>query len=152
RWGWGYDGVLLFAPFHHYGAPDDMRAFVNRAHELGIGVILDVVYNHLGPDGNYLGAFSDQYFSRRHVTDWGDALNFDAPGSSAVREFFLATVRHLLEEYHLDGFRFDATQAMVDDSPRHILADITTAARAAAGDRHVYLINENEPQDTTLVR
>ena len=89
RWGWGYDGVQLFAPFHHYGSPDDMRHFVNKAHELGIGVILDLVYNHLGPDGNYTGVFSDQYVSPTHATDWGDALNFDGPGSEGVREFFL---------------------------------------------------------------
>jgi maltooligosyltrehalose trehalohydrolase len=152
RWGWGYDGVHLFAPYHHYGSADDMRRFIDRAHAIGLGVILDVVYNHLGPDGNYLGQFSDDYFSKTHHTDWGDALNFDGANSSGVREFFLANVRHWIEEYHLDGFRFDATQAMIDDTPRHILAEITETARRSGGRKKIYLINENEPQNTQLVR
>ncbi|MEA2735719.1 MAG: maltooligosyltrehalose trehalohydrolase, partial [Humisphaera sp.] len=152
RWGWGYDGVQLFAPFHHYGAPDDMRRFIDCAHAIGLGVILDLVYNHLGPDGNYLGQFSDDYFSKTHHTDWGDALNFDGENSHGVREFFLANVRHWIEEYHLDGFRFDATQAILDDTPRHILMEITETARRSGGKRKIYLSNENEPQNTQLVR
>lgn len=152
RWGWGYDGVQLFAPYHPYGSADDMRRFVDRAHAIGIGVILDLVYNHLGPDGNYTGAFSDTYVSPTHSTDWGDAMNFDGPGSAGVREFFLSNIRLWIEEYHLDGFRFDATQAIIDDSPRHILAEIAETARRSAGRRKVYLINENEPQNTQLVR
>ncbi|QOV92371.1 malto-oligosyltrehalose trehalohydrolase [Humisphaera borealis] len=152
RWGWGYDGVQLFAPYHHYGTPDDMRRFIDRAHAVGLGVILDVVYNHLGPDGNYASVFSDQYFSPTHQTDWGDAMNFDAAGSRPVREFFLCNVRMWIEEYHLDGFRFDATQALVDESERHILAEITEVARRSAGNRAIYLVNENEPQHTQLVR
>lgn len=152
RWGWGYDGVQLFAPFHHYGSPDDMRRFIDTAHAIGIGVILDLVYNHLGPDGNYTGAFSDQYVSTSHSTDWGDALNFDGEGSHGVREFFLANIRFWIEEYHLDGFRFDATQAILDNSPKHILAEITETAWRSARGRKVYLINENEPQNTQLVR
>jgi maltooligosyltrehalose trehalohydrolase len=136
RWGWGYDGVQLFAPYHHYGSADDFRKFVDRCHAIGLGVILDVVYNHLGPDGNYLGQFSDDYFSRSHNTDWGDAINFDGENCAAVREFFLSNVRYWLEEFHLDGFRFDATQAIIDTkSPKHILAEITeTALDAAAAD------------------
>jgi maltooligosyltrehalose trehalohydrolase len=152
RWGWGYDGVQLFAPYHHYGSADDMRRFVDRAHQLGVGVILDLVYNHLGPDGNYLGQYSKQYFSRSHTTDWGDAMNFDGPGSEGVREFFLSNIRHWIEEYHLDGFRFDATQAILDDSPKHILAEITEAAHRSGNGKSIYLINENEPQHTRLVR
>jgi maltooligosyltrehalose trehalohydrolase len=153
RWGWGYDGVQLFAPYHYYGSADDMRRFIDRAHAVGLGVILDVVYNHLGPDGNYLGQFSDDYFSKTHRTDWGDALNFDGENSHGVREFFLANVRHWIEEYHLDGFRFDATQAIIDTrSPRHILAEITETARRSGGRRKIYLVNENEPQNTQLVR
>jgi maltooligosyltrehalose trehalohydrolase len=145
--------VQLFAPFHHYGSPDDMRRFVDRAHALGLGVILDLVYNHLGPDGNYLGQFTDNFFSRTHHTDWGDAINFDGENSAGVREFFLSNVRHWIEEYHLDGFRFDATQAMIDTrSPRHILAEITETARRSGGSKKIYLINENEPQNTQLVR
>lgn len=152
RWGWGYDGVALFAPYHHYGSPDDLRRFVDRAHALGIGLILDVVYNHLGPDGNYLKAYADTYFSATHMTDWGEALNFDGAGSAGTREYFLANVRHWVEEYHFDGFRFDATQAIVDDSKTHILAEITETARRSGGRRSIYLINENEPQHTRLVR
>ena len=152
RWGWGYDGVQLFAPFHHYGSPDDLRRFVDEAHKIGLGVILDLVYNHLGPDGNYTGAFSDHYVSPTHGTDWGDALNFDTEGSHGVRTFFLANVRLWIEEYHFDGFRFDATQAIMDSSPKHILAELTETAVRSAGSRKVYLINENEPQHTKLVR
>jgi maltooligosyltrehalose trehalohydrolase len=151
--GWGYDGVNLFAPTRLYGAPDDFRRFVDRAHALGIGVILDLVYNHLGPDGNYLGEFSPDYFSQRHKTDWGDAINFDGPDSAPVREYYLANARYWIEEYHLDGFRFDATQNIYDDSPgEHILAAIARTTREAAGRRSIYLVNENEPQHTRLVR
>ena len=152
HFGWGYDGVSLFATYHAYGSPDDARRFVDTAHKLGLAVILDLVYNHLGPDGNFLGAYSDTYFSQTHHTDWGDALNFDGDGSAAVRAFFLANIRLWIEEYHFDGFRFDATQAIVDTSPAHILAQITEQARKSAGQRGVYLINENEPQHTKLVR
>jgi maltooligosyltrehalose trehalohydrolase len=152
RWGWGYDGVDLFAPTHLYGSPDDLRAFIDKAHALGIGVILDVVYNHFGPDGNYLHAFTESYFTDKHKNDWGRSINFDDVHSGGVREFFVADARHWIEEYHFDGFRFDATQAIVDDSPEHILAAITREAREAAGKRSIYLINENEPQHTRLVR
>ncbi|MDP9172866.1 MAG: malto-oligosyltrehalose trehalohydrolase [Planctomycetota bacterium] len=152
KFGWGYDGVDLFAPFHHYGSPDDFRRFVDRAHALGIGIILDLVYNHLGPDGNYLKEFSPAYFNAEHHTDWGDALNFDGQDSQPVREFFVSNAIYWVTEFHLDGFRFDATQAIVDTSPHHILAEITQSARKAAGKRTLYLINENEPQHTKLVR
>jgi maltooligosyltrehalose trehalohydrolase len=152
RFGWGYDGVDLFAPTSLYGTPDDLRRFVDRAHALGMAVILDVVYNHIGPDGNYLGEFSGFYFSEEHKNDWGDSLNFDGEGSAGVREFFISNARLWISEYHFDGFRFDATQAIIDDSQQHILADITQAARAAAGRRGIYLITENEPQETRVVR
>jgi maltooligosyltrehalose trehalohydrolase len=150
--GWGYDGVDLFAPFHQYGSPDDFRTFVNRAHEIGIGVILDLVYNHIGPDGNYLKQFTDSFFNRRHRTDWGEAINFDGEESAPVREFFISNAVYWITEFHLDGFRFDATQSIVDDSPDHILAEITRAVRAAAKHKSLYLVNENEPQNTRLVR
>lgn len=150
--GWGYDGVDLFAPSRLYGQPDDFRRFVDRAHALGIAVILDLVYNHLGPDGNYLPQFSPDYFNAEHKTDWGDAINFDGQGSAPVREFYLANARYWVEEFHVDGYRFDATQAIVDTSAKHILAEITEAARRAAGRRSICLINENEPQHTRLVR
>lgn len=152
RFGWGYDGVGLFAPTWLYGEPDAFRAFVNAAHRHGIGVILDVVYNHLGPDGNYLQAFSPWYFSTRHETDWGSAINFDGEKSGPVREFFTSNARYWIEEFHLDGLRLDATQSIYDDSPRHILADIARTARSAAGNREIYLVAENESQHTILVR
>lgn len=152
RFGWGYDGVDLFAPFHHYGSPDDFRRFVDRAHAIGLGVILDLVYNHFGPDGNYLREFSDGYFNSEHQTDWGEAINYDGRDHQPVREFFVSNAVYWITEFHLDGFRFDATQAIVDTTSEHILAEITRASRAAAGDRTIYLINENEPQHTRLVR
>ena len=152
QFGWGYDGVNLFAPTRLYGAPDDFRRFINRAHAVGIGVILDVVYNHLGPDGNYLKEFSTDYFSTRHKTDWGEALNYDGPNNGPVRELFIANARYWIEEYHLDGFRFDATQNIYDDSKDHILAAITRQARQAAGKRRIYLVAENESQETRIVR
>ena len=152
RFGWGYDGVDLFAPYHHYGTPDDFRRFVDRAHALGLGVILDVVYNHLGPDGNYLGQFADEYFAPHYGTDWGDALNFDGALSSGMRELCLANVRHWIEEYHLDGLRLDATQNIYDASPRHILREIADTARRASDGRKLFIVAENEPQLTRTVR
>ena len=152
RFGWGYDGVDLFAPTWLYGQPDDLRSFVNAAHAHGISVILDVVYNHFGPDGNYLGAFSPWYLSPKHTTDWGDALNFDGEHSGPVREFMESNARYWIAEFHLDGLRLDATQEIHDDSPRHILIDIAHAAHAAADGRRITLIAENEQQQTILVR
>jgi maltooligosyltrehalose trehalohydrolase len=152
RFGWGYDGVDLFAPYHGYGTPDDFRRFVDAAHAAGVGVILDVVYNHLGPSGNYLREFTPHYFSERHRTDWGDAINFDGPDAGPVREFFTANASYWIAEFHLDGLRLDATQEIYDDSPRHILAEIGASAREAAGERAVLLVAENERQDTRLLR
>ena len=130
EFGWGYDGVDLFAPCRLYGTPDDLRAFVNQAHSLGLGVILDVVYNHLGPDGNYLRVFSEDYFTDRHENDWGDSLNFDGPNSGPVREFFITNGRYWIDEFHFDGFRFDATESIFDKSDEHIVGAIGRAARA----------------------
>ena len=152
RFGWGYDGVDLFAPYHGYGSPDDLRTFVDRAHDIGLGVILDVVYNHFGPDGNYLGEYAASYISARHATDWGGALNFDGEDCAAVREFVVSNAEHWIREYHFDGLRLDATHAIVDDSRPHILEEIGTAARAAAGDREVLIVAETEPQDARIVR
>jgi maltooligosyltrehalose trehalohydrolase len=152
RFGWGYDGVDLFAPTRLYGEPDDFRRFVDRAHTLGLGVILDVVYNHLGPDGNYLKQFSEHYFTDRYANEWGDAINFDGEQSGPVREFFLANAGYWIDEYHLDGLRLDATQQIYDASPEHILAALARRVRAAAGGRATLLIAENEPQDTRLMR
>jgi maltooligosyltrehalose trehalohydrolase len=153
EFGWGYDGVDLFAPCRLYGTPDDLRAFVDHAHSLGLGVILDVVYNHLGPEGNYVRVFSDNYFTdQNEKNDWGDSLNFDGRNSGPVREFFITNGRYWIDEFHFDGFRFDATQSIVDSSEEYIVGAIGRAARIAAGGRSIILIAENEPQDTKLVR
>ncbi len=152
RFGWGYDGVNLFAPTRLYGRPDDFRRFVDAAHAIGLGVILDVVYNHFGPDGNYVREFAEEYFSPHHENEWGDPLNFDGPGSGPVRELFLANARHWIGEYHLDGLRLDATQAIHDGSVEHIIAAIARTARDAAGGRRILLVAENEPQEARLAR
>ena len=149
---WGYDGVDFFAPAHVYGTPDDLRAFMDAAHAAGVAVILDVVYNHFGPDGNYLRAFAEHYFSKKHPCEWGEALNFDDNDCGPVREFFLANARYWIEEFHFDGFRFDATQSIFDSSEEHILAAIVREGRAAAKERELIMIAENEPQATKLVR
>jgi maltooligosyltrehalose trehalohydrolase len=150
RFGWGYDGVSLFAPFHRYGSPDDFRRFVDAAHGEGLAVILDVVYNHLGPDGNCLAQYSPSYFGGR-VTDWGHGINFHTEGSEGVREFFLANARYWIAEFHLDGLRLDATQSIHDESADHILAAVGRAVREAAAGRRTLVIAENEPQDVRLV-
>jgi len=152
EFGWGYDGVFLFAPTHLYGSTDDFRRFVDRAHQLGLGVILDVVYNHFGPEGNCLEEYAREYFTDHYTTDWGKAINFDDEGSKPVREFFTSNAAYWIQEFHLDGLRLDATQNIYDSSPRHILADISKAVRAAAPERSTYLVGENEPQETRLVR
>jgi len=150
--GWGYDGVDLFAPTHLYGEPDDLRRFVDEAHRCGVAVILDVVYNHLGPEGNYLKQFAEEYFSERHHTEWGEALNFDGPGSQAVREFFISNAAYWVREFHFDGLRIDATQSVFDDSEEHILASITSRVREEARGRATLVVGENEPQHARLVR
>ncbi|MBI4447071.1 MAG: malto-oligosyltrehalose trehalohydrolase [Acidobacteria bacterium] len=152
RFGWGYDGVFPFAPTRLYGRPDDFRHFVEEAHRCALGVILDVVYNHLGPDGNYLKEFSEDYFTDRYTTDWGEAINFDGESCGPVREFFLANVAYWIREFHLDGFRMDATHSIHDQSDPHIPAAISRHAHEAAGKRSIMIIAENEPQDTSLVR
>lgn len=143
---WGYDGVQLYAPFHGYGDYDAFKRFVDAAHRRGLGVILDVVYNHLGPDGNYLPFFSPHYFTDRYKNDWGEALNFDGPDAGPVREFILGNVRHWIDAFHLDGLRLDATQAIFDVGTPHIIAEIVRAARHSAGSRKVVVVAENEPQ------
>jgi maltooligosyltrehalose trehalohydrolase len=152
EFGWGYDGVCWFAPSHLYGRPDDLRRFIDLAHAQGIGVVLDVVYNHLGPDGNYLGIYGKDYFTDRYKNEWGDALNFDGPNAAAVREFALASVEQWVREYHVDGFRLDATQQIFDSSTEHIITAIVERARRAAGGRQVIVVGENEPQHAELLR
>ncbi len=119
---WGYDGVDLFAPSHVYGGPDGFKRFIDAAHQQGLGVLVDVVYNHLGPDGNYLRAFSPDYFTDKFETPWGEAINYANPH---VRQFVLDNARYWIEEFHADGLRLDATHAIFDDSPKHILAELS---------------------------
>lgn len=152
RFGWGYDGVDFFAPTRLYGEPDDFRRFVDRAHAAGLGVILDVVYNHFGPDGNYLKQFAADYFTDRYKNEWSEAINFDGPNSGPVREFFLANAAYWIEEFHLDGLRLDATQQIFDNSPENILAAITRQVREAAHGRATLIVAENENQHARLVQ
>jgi maltooligosyltrehalose trehalohydrolase len=139
---WGYDGAALFAPARCYGTPDDLRRFVDVAHTLGLAVHLDVVYNHLGPDGAYAAAFSRRFFSERHRSPWGAGINLDGPHARGVRDFFVTNALHWIREYHLDGLRLDATHAMVDESARHFLAELSARVRAGAG-RPVVLMAED---------
>jgi maltooligosyltrehalose trehalohydrolase len=121
---WGYDCVSIYAPSRAYGKPDDLRTLVNAAHEAGLAVILDVVYNHLGPDGNYMGAYSDHYFNAAHHTPWGAAFNLDGPDAAPVRRHFAENPLYWVKEFHMDGFRLDATHAIPDDSPKHLIQAI----------------------------
>ncbi|MGZ8383131.1 MAG: malto-oligosyltrehalose trehalohydrolase [Nitrospira sp.] len=146
RWNWGYDGVGLYAPAHVYGDPEALKRFVDEAHLRGLGVILDVVYNHLGPEGNYLPAFSDDYFTDRYPNEWGQAINFDGPGSQGVREFFIQNACYWIEEFHMDGLRLDAVHAFHDAGPVHVVAELSQAARTAAGKRSIILVAECEAQ------
>jgi maltooligosyltrehalose trehalohydrolase len=150
RFGWGYDGVSLYAPTRLYGTPDDLRSFVDRAHALGLGVILDVVYNHVGPDGSQLSEFSAEYFTDKYQNDWGPAINFEGP--AAVRDFFVENAGYWISEFHLDGLRLDATQDIKDASPEHVIATIVRRTRDAAAGRQVFIVAENEPQETSIVR
>jgi len=152
RFGWGYDGVDLFAPTRLYGTPDDFRAFVDHAHACGLAVILDVVYNHLGPDGAYLREFSAEYYTDRYKNEWGEPINFDGPGATAVREFFVANAAYWVDEFHIDGLRLDATQQIFDASPVNVQVEITRAVRDAARGRETLVIAENEPQHVKLVK
>jgi maltooligosyltrehalose trehalohydrolase len=129
---WGYDGVSIFAPARCYGSPDDLRALVDAAHAHGLAVVLDVVYNHLGPDGAYAHAFSPHYFTERHHTAWGAAVNLDGPHSREVRRFFIENALHWVREYHVDGLRLDATHALQDDGEPNFLAELTTTVRTHA--------------------
>ena len=141
RRNWGYDGVVPYAPDSSYGRPEDLKALVQAAHHAGLMVFLDVVYNHFGPKGNYLSLYAPQFFTDRHHTPWGAAINFAA---DPVRQYFIHNALYWLEEYHFDGLRFDAVHAIIDESPRHILEDIAAAVRARDPDRHVHLVLEND--------
>lgn len=152
RYGWGYDVVHYFAPTRLYGTPDEFRSFVDTAHGLGLGVILDVVYNHCGTVGCFLPEFGKGYFSSKWRSDWGHALNFDGDQAQPVREYFTANAEYWIREFHLDGYRLDATQAIFDSSSPHILSDISWRARVAADSRDILLVGENEPQNVSLLR
>jgi len=151
--GWGYDGVDLFAPHHAYGGPDGLKRLVDAAHARGLGVVLDVVYNHLGPAGNYLPEFGP-YFSARHRTNWGDAINFDGPGSDEVRRFVIDNTLMWLRDYHCDGLRLDAVHAIVDQSATHILEALAVevGALAAHAGRPLFLVAESDLNDPRFVR
>jgi maltooligosyltrehalose trehalohydrolase len=149
---WGYDGVYLYAAQNSYDGPHALQKLVDACHAVGLAIILDVVYNHLGPEGNYLGEFGP-YFTDRYRTSWGPALNYDGPGSDAVRDFILANVRHWIEDFHFDGLRLDAVHAVHDTRPRHLLREIKeTAAAAARSGRRVHVIAESLVNDVRMVR
>ncbi|HJY77082.1 MAG TPA: malto-oligosyltrehalose trehalohydrolase [Burkholderiales bacterium] len=141
RRNWGYDGVLPYAPDAVYGRPEELKALVQAAHQAGLMVFLDVVYNHFGPKGNYLGLYAPQFFTAKHQTPWGAAIDFSV---GTVREYFIRNALYWLEEYRFDGLRFDAVHAIVDESPRHVLEDIAAAVHARDPDRHVHLVLEND--------
>ncbi|GAB0117291.1 malto-oligosyltrehalose trehalohydrolase [Acidisoma sp. 7E03] len=148
---WGYDGVLPYAPDASYGRPEDFKALVDAAHARGIGVLLDVVYNHFGPEGNYLSAYADAFFTERHQSPWGAGINVDGPDSRPVREFFIQNALYWIHEFHLDGLRFDAVHAIQDDSDRHLLVEMAERLRASVTDRPLHLILENEDNRASLL-
>ncbi|MGH7748223.1 MAG: malto-oligosyltrehalose trehalohydrolase, partial [Candidatus Dormibacteria bacterium] len=151
--GWGYDGVNLFAPHHAYGGPDGLRRLVDACHAHGLAAVLDVVYNHLGPDGNYLGAFGP-YFTDRYRTPWGEAINLDGRQSDEVRAFVVDNALMWLRDYHLDGLRLDAVHAILDTSAVHILEELAGRVRALEAElgRRLWLIAESDLNDPRLVR
>ena len=148
---WGYDGVDLFAPTRNYGRPDDLRCLVDAAHREGLGVILDVVYNHFGPDGNYLRLYSDDYFTDRHRSPWGEGINYDGVNSRRVRDLVIENACYWIREFHMDGLRLDATDAIVDDNPLHIVAEIAENVRAVS-DKSVVVISEEASNDVRTIR
>ncbi|MFZ1942463.1 MAG: malto-oligosyltrehalose trehalohydrolase [Acidobacteriaceae bacterium] len=150
---WGYDGVSLYAPAHSYGTPDDFQRLVDEAHARGIAVYLDVVYNHLGPDGAYQSAFAPQFYTNKHKTLWGDGLNFDSEGRDRVRAYFIESALSWVYDYHVDGFRADATDTIRDDSQPHFLTELTERVHQAATSlgRNVILIAEDARNERKLV-
>jgi maltooligosyltrehalose trehalohydrolase len=151
--GWGYDGVLLYAPHHAYGGPEGLKRLVDACHQRGLAVVMDVVYNHLGPSGNHLAKFGP-YFTDRYNTPWGDAVNFDGPGSDEVRRFFVDNALMWLRDYHIDGLRLDAVHAIVDTSAMHILEEIGVEVQALSAHvrRTLFLVAESDLNDPRIVR
>ena len=148
QFGWGYDGVNLFAPYHLYGSNQDLKAFINEAHQLRIGVVLDVVYNHLGPEDNQMPNLTKNYLNPDFTTDWGAAINFDILGS---RQFFLINAEYWIQEYHFDGLRIDATPCFFTKKQPHILAELAQRIKKAGGKRKTIVIGENEPQNPSML-
>jgi len=144
---WGYDCVSIYAPARVYGSPDELRMLVNEAHQAGLAILLDVVYNHLGPDGNYMSMYSDRYFNAAHHTPWGAAFNLDGEESGPVRSFFAENPDYWVREYHIDGFRLDATHAIPDESPKHLIQEIAEKVQA----RGSLVICEDPRNDRKLV-
>ena len=145
RRNWGYDGALLFAPDNRYGRPEALKALVDAAHARGLMVFLDVVYNHFGPEGNYLHVYAPQFFTERHLTPWGAAINFDGPHNHLVRQFFIHNALYWLEEYHFDGLRLDAVHAILDESQPDILTELAQRVHEIFGKRrHIHLVLEND--------
>lgn len=145
---WGYDGVLPFAPHRCYGRPEELKRLIDEAHRLGLMVLLDVVYNHFGPEGNYLHLYAPQFFTSRHRTPWGTAINFDGEASRTVRDFFIHNAVYWLEEFHFDGLRLDAVHAIADDSEPDILVELAQAVQGGPGrTRHVHLVLENDDNE-----
>ncbi len=150
RWGWGYDGVALYAPACIYGRPEELQRLIDTAHHLGLGVLLDVVYNHLGPDGNYLTSYSADYFTDRHHTPWGEAINCDGPNTQFVRDFVIENAIQWVRDYHFDGLRLDAIDMIRDDSSPNILEELTSRVRAAV-DRPVFLVAEDARNEVRTI-
>jgi malto-oligosyltrehalose trehalohydrolase len=148
---WGYDGVLLYAPDSSYGRPEDLKALVDAAHARGIMVLLDVVYNHFGPEGNYLPTIAEVFFTDRHQTPWGAAVNYDGKHSRPVRDFVIQNAIYWIEAFHLDGLRLDAVHAILDESDQHLLQELAETIRDRVRDRPVHLILENEENDADLL-
>jgi malto-oligosyltrehalose trehalohydrolase len=151
RRNWGYDGVALYAPDASYGRPEELKELIDAAHERGLMVLLDVVYNHFGPEGAYIHTVAPETFTQRHQTPWGAAINTDGEGSGVVRELFIQNALYWIREFYLDGLRLDAVHALIDDSPKHLLEELAERVRAAEPDRHIHLVLENEENAATLL-
>ena len=149
---WGYDGVFLYAPASAYGRPDDLKRLVEACHRRGLAIFLDVVYNHFGPEGNYLSAIAPDFFTDSHQTPWGAAIDFSGPNSRPVRDFFINNALYWLEEFHFDGLRFDAVHAIFDESEPDIVSEIAETIRRRISGREVHLVLENDRNQTRYLR